>query len=322
MANRALLYASDETGFPCDGDRLLRGRDYAVPLLWLASADVEAIDHEEDPEEPGEGAWFTCICIEVKRARQLLWRRRAALEAIAHNASELMSSWTTFLEGLEERYLKLEVSEVLYMHATGDDLLVSALAALDDPSDDRWAALIALTDLGVHFDLDARVLRTPPATTSGELMARFGEEPSEGDLAKILPPEAVDVALAGYPIETEPEHFDSDRRSDRSQERARNACRGWPVSLVLTIAAAVLAGAYVLYISGGAPRGLVVGGSILSVGLAMATRSALSLPVYVLGSVVMGAEAVLAGAIPWGGVTLLAGIPGARAMLREARGEE
>ena len=50
MANRALLYASDTPGFPTGRDRLLRGRKYAIPLLWLASAEADAIAYREDPE--------------------------------------------------------------------------------------------------------------------------------------------------------------------------------------------------------------------------------------------------------------------------------
>ncbi len=317
VANRAFLYASEIAGFPCDADRLLRGRNYAIPLLWLASADVEAISLEKDSEEPGDEEEFTYICVEVQRARQLLWRRRVVLEKLADNLGDLLSTWTAFLDDLPERYLKLEVSEVLDMHETGDPLLRSALQAFDEPSDDHWSALFALVDLSAHYDVDARVLRTPRATTAGQLMARFGQEPSPGQAETVLPPEPLETALFGYPIDNEPE-----RRDAESPSTLPASHRSWPMALVFTVAAAILSGVYLVYLADGSPRLLALGATFLAVGLAMFTRSAVSLPAYVVGGVVIGLDAVLLGAMPWGGVVLLTGIPGVRMMLRESRGEE
>ncbi|MDH5327821.1 MAG: hypothetical protein OEZ68_15290 [Gammaproteobacteria bacterium] len=190
MANRAYLYSNSQNCPPdnADSEQLL-GSNYFIPALWLACMQPGDLKHRQASQDEEEMYYFSLAAASaLSRCRD----RLSSLEMFVDNIDEYFLPWEAFLEELADKYIQIDVSEIIWQDEEALTQLQSSLGFLDEPNEQSAEDFMCITCLNdVYSEENNSVIATPGPTVE--------ELTGEADKRR-LPDRDVNTYMLGYPI--------------------------------------------------------------------------------------------------------------------------
>ena len=165
MANWSHLYSTHEAGPPQpDSDPLIASGRYFVPAFWIASCSEDdlGIWTDEDDEE------MPYVSLSIPKAISQFDANRASLEAISSDVSLYYDQWFDLLNAFEPEYLRMDLSEVIFMQDENDERFRKAVEFFDDVNQSNLEAFLSFSSFTDILDETNRGKLTDYAVVAGQ----------------------------------------------------------------------------------------------------------------------------------------------------------
>lgn len=190
MANRAYLYVSNSDGPPdSETSEKVLGSNYFIPGLWLTSLIPEELRHENVDHDDDERYYF---CVPAPEALARCKDKHESLEMFVTNVDAYFQSWERFLQSLGDKYIQIEVSEILWMDDQALPDLRHALTFLDSPSEQSAESFLRITALNEVYNNENNAVQNTEGPTVAELTGEADE--------RRLPEREAETYMLGYAI--------------------------------------------------------------------------------------------------------------------------
>jgi len=167
VSNNAQLVVSNEPGEPmteADWDAEskdeyvnlpIRQSNDTVPVFWQMLFSPENVETYWDEDNEMDTPYLIAPVAEARaRFEQRLPEARKAFS----NLDDFLPQWMEVLNGISQRYIKVELSEILEMTEGGYDELVPALKFFDELTQEHAIAFMSLSSLSDVYDVESQII--------------------------------------------------------------------------------------------------------------------------------------------------------------------
>ena len=174
MANRAYLYVSDTEGLPgFSNPEQVLGADYFIPPIWISSLEPAQLKHKVIDAAEGQEIYYFCV-----KATEALSRCQANFQSLKEyitNIDTAFQNWVDFLQSLDNKYIQIDVTEVLLMDDEALSEFKQALTFLETPTQGTAESFLRLSCLSDIYDPSSKSVKN----MSGKTVAEISGDPND-----------------------------------------------------------------------------------------------------------------------------------------------
>ena len=132
-----------------------------IPALWCSIFTEPDIPHHEF-----QGFHIPAPTVETQVARERFAQRRSVLESTFSNFTQVIDEWANLLNGVSERYIKIDATEIWDMGPEEfEEQFPAAIRWFDSQADSDFDQLVLIA--GFEYDSSASIIITDALDIAG-----------------------------------------------------------------------------------------------------------------------------------------------------------